>query len=195
MLFSFIYENAKPDTETSINRAWYVATPNSFREGLNDMVRSSGVSDTPPFLVARVVTVGLFLSIGLLLLLRLRNRLSHIDSPNHELLETIFLTIALFFVTQPTQNPWYWVWAMPFACFARNRGWLFVGAFLFVYYLRFVFKFSEYEFSFAGFDYQQAGIFDHCVAWIEHLAIFAAVGIGALMNRPADKANGSIIVD
>lgn len=182
LVFSVVYENAKPDTKMAVNRAWYVWTPNSFRKRLHDSVQAFGLSGSPPFLIARAVTVGLFLIGCTVLVGRLQRRLVHAETPIRDLCATAFLTIAFFFITQPTQNPWYWVWAMPFVCFVRNRGWLLVAICLFAYYLRFVFKFSDYEFSFAGFDYRQAGIFDHCVAWVEHLAIFVSVGAGAYRN-------------
>ena len=132
-----------------------------------------------------------FLAIYTVLLVRLHKRMGASKNPHRDVLETTFLLVATFFVLQPTQNPWYWVWALPFVCFAKNRGWMLVSVCLFAYYFRFSFKFSELEFQFAGNLYQKAGIFDHCVAWLEHLAIFASIGVGAFLAAYATNKSKS----
>ena len=67
-------------------------------------------------------------------------------------METLFLVLAVFFFLQPTENPWYWLWALPFVCFARNRAWLLVSCWLFVYYVRFWLKYSEVNAFRLGLD-------------------------------------------
>lgn len=190
LVFSFVFENTKPDGPSATNRAWYVVTSHDWRQQIDEYARRNSWSSLPPFFYARLVTGGAFIVIYGLLLIRLGRRLPTSDAPVVEFLETIFLVVAAFFVMQPTQNPWYWVWAMPFVCFASNRGWLAVSLILFMYYLRFWFKFSGFEFDFMGFHYEKAGIFDHCVAWIEHLAILLAVLIGAVVKNRAGSGTG-----
>lgn len=48
-------------------------------------------------------------------------------------LEIAFLTIAWFWLLSPTQNPWYWTWALPLVAFARSRVWFFIYGCVLVY--------------------------------------------------------------
>ena len=63
------------------------------------------------------------------------------DSEPYRYLELTFLTIAWFWLLAPTQNPWYWIWAMPFVIFAKGRSWILMSGILFIYYLRFWFDY------------------------------------------------------
>ena len=45
------------------------------------------------------------------------------------------LTLAWFWFTCPTQNPWYWCWVMPLLPFAKYRAWHAVAAVTMLYYL------------------------------------------------------------
>ncbi len=193
-LFTFVFENCKPDGTTAVNRAWYVVTPDSWRQSIDRKVRAAGWSDSPPFFVARVFSLTAFAVLYLVVLMRMRQRLGTTEltvwrnESSQLVLEASFLVLAIFFVLQPTQNPWYWVWALPFVCFASNRGWLLVSV-----CLRFLFKFSELEFQFCGILYKKAAIFDHCVAWLEHAAIFGAVIVG-MMHKMRRQAQSMIRV-
>ena len=62
---------------------------------------------------------------------------SLLDPRPYRYLELTFLTIAWFWLLAPTQNPWYWIWAMPFIVFTKGRGWFLMSGVLFIYYLRF----------------------------------------------------------
>ena len=146
--------------------------------------------------MARVVTLGLWTAFCAAQLVRLSGKLSEAEGDElndraeenkKAFLECLFLIIAAFFVLQPTQNPWYWTWAMPLIPFARNRGWLAVGSFLFLYYSRFWFKFAGIEYRFFGLDYSGAGTFDHCFVWVEHLGIWLAILVGAYCYHRGER--------
>ena len=67
------------------------------------------------------------------------------ESSEGRFLELTFLTIAWFWLLAPTQNPWYWMWALPFLAFARGRTWFLISGVLFMYYLRFWFDYHYGE--------------------------------------------------
>lgn len=187
LAFSFVYENAKPNVADQPNPAWYVFTPNSWRHQWNQWLKER-VDFNPAFFTARVITLFTFL-VGLIwLFYRPRS-----ETQSSELLNDAFLVIAIFFFLQPTQNPWYWLWAMPFACFARNRGWLLVSAFLFTYYLRFSFKRLEGETNIFGVSYSGAGLFDHFVVWFEYgFMLIALIGFAVRQRIIRKNDNESV---
>ena len=163
LVFSCIFENVKPDDERVANRPWYIVTSNRERVVWHRWLEEKGVSGSIPFKVARAVTVAIFFVLYLLLLVFWWR-----DPTVEKFLHTVFLVIALFFVLQPTQNPWYWVWAMPFVCFARNKGWLAMSAVLLVYYFRFWFESYQESVWFLGIEYRHEGIFDYLVVFWEY---------------------------
>ncbi len=168
LVFSCILENARPDDDRVINRPWYVVVPDSSRRQINQQLSEAGVSGNIPFHIARGVTLTMFgLVYGLLIVLWWRN------PTTESFLNVVFIVVATFFFLQPTQNPWYWLWAMPWVCFARNRGWLIVSLLLFSYYLRFWFENYDGTVRFAGIDYQAEGIFDYIGVFVE----FGLVGL------------------
>jgi len=177
-IFSFVYQNVEYDWGDR-KPAWYVFVPNETRtqwcQGLANVQLANG---NPSYFVARIVTVILFGVFYLWTLLRIRK----IDSAS-ELANTLFLIMGVFFILQPTQNPWYWVWAMPLVCFAKNRGWLFVSMALWVYYLRFWFEEKQQSFEFLGNTYVGVDFYDHCVVWMEFLAIVGVVLAAAIWTK------------
>ena len=62
----------------------------------------------------------------------------------------MFLTLAWFWFLSPTQNPWYWCWALPFVPFAKSRVWYLVAMMTLLYYLRF--WFGHIKLDNAAFD-------------------------------------------
>ena len=83
-------------------------------------------------------------------------------------LESVFLTLAWFWFLSPTQNPWYWTWALPLVPFARSRSWLLVSGLAMLYYLRFWFQADSLGGPQLGSVYAGVGSFDHVVVWLEH---------------------------
>lgn len=143
---------------------WFVVTSNAWRNRLvAGAAEAWGVSeDAVPFLLTRLVTGALFLIIAVWLALWAVQR-GRADS----WLEACFLTIAWFWLLLPTQNPWYWAWAMPLLPFARSRVWLAVSGVVLVYYLRFWLVYHYDDMPLAGTAYHGAEFFDYCVTWIE----------------------------
>ena len=165
-IFSFVYQNVEYDWGEK-DPAWYVFVPNETRtEWCKDLQGVKLANGNPAYFVSRVVTVALFALFYFWMLVKIRKTESASD-----LAGWLFLIMGVFFFLQPTQNPWYWLWAMPLVCFARNRGWLFVSMALFVYYLRFWFEEVGQSYSFLGVSYLGVDFFDHCIVWIEFLAV------------------------
>jgi hypothetical protein len=165
-IFSFVYQNVEYDWGGK-DPAWYVFIPNETRiEWCKRLVQVKWANGNPAYFVSRIATVSLFASFYLWVLMRIRNTESAGD-----LAGLLFLIMGVFFFLQPTQNPWYWLWAMPLVCFAKNRGWLFVSMALFVYYLRFWFADTDQEYSFLSANYVGVDFFDHCIVWLEFLAV------------------------
>jgi hypothetical protein len=115
-----------------------------------------------PFLNARVITTLVFglLATGLCVLAFRRSTLEG-------WLEAAFLTIAWFWLLSPTQNPWYWTWAMALLPFARSRLWLLISGLTMLYYARFWLQahFDGVEVMASG--YSGEAFFDLVVTWIE----------------------------
>lgn len=88
------------------------------------------------------------------------------------LAEGVFLTLAWFWLLAPTQNPWYWTWALPFLVFTRNRAWLWVSGIVFAYYLRFWLTDHYFTTAVLGSRYAGPAFFDFVVTWIEFFPWF-----------------------
>ena len=139
-LFLAVYENLRPtDQLEPYHVAWFSLLPERARASAIASAESS-LEWTPlavneqrlPFLMTRALTTGLFFVIAIVLAWRAA-RDDHVQS----LLQAAFLTVAWFWLLLPTQNPWYWTWALPLLPFARGRAWLAVSGLVLLYYLRF----------------------------------------------------------
>jgi hypothetical protein len=144
-LFMVIVENLKPygnkpeDFDVRAgdqpSRIWFVKTSNQFRhntaEAIADVVPTVD-KRAAAFWLTRMVTLGVF---GVVVLWGCL-RLTRSDDPRL-FLEIVFLTIAWFWLLAPTQNPWYWTWALPMLCFCRNPAWYLFAVTALAYYLRF----------------------------------------------------------
>lgn len=82
-------------------------------------------------------------------------------------LEALFRTLAWFFLLLPTQNPWYWIWAMPFVPFALSRVWLPLSGLVPAYYLRFRLGYHWPDTPVPPTTYPGKLFFDFVVTWIE----------------------------
>ena len=171
--YMLVYQNLKPVPEGKTRDvAWFRLLNESTRQRILNAAVSLAPGQDPPNLVSRLVTLGLFAFAYLWLLFRTLR--SESQEPAR-FLEDCFWVIALFFCLQPTQNPWYWTWAIPLLPFARNRAWLLYSPLLLLYYLRFWLANMEGPFHFAGMDYSGVGFFDFVVVWIEHAPLFVAL--------------------
>ena len=195
-IFSLFFENARPQPgdglaspdSPAVDRPWYLFLSESQRNSLSQSLRP--YSENPPYLFARLVTLILFAAVYLWVLAR-THRIIPPENPAapqriesaRQFLNLSFLVVAMFFMLQPTQNPWYWVWAMPLVCFASNRGWLWVSAALLIYYSRFWFRELDGHFVVAGWTYTGTGLYDHVIGWLEHLSIWGALLVGYVCKR------------
>ena len=182
-IFSFVYQNVEYDWGGK-SPAWYVFVPNKKRiEWSQNLANEKFANGNAAYFVARLVTVALFALFYLWILFKIWKTESASDMAN-----VLFLIMGVFFFLQPTQNPWYWLWAMPFVCFAKNRGWLFVSMALFVYYSRFWFQEKAETYRFWDVDYVGFDFYDHCVVWIEFLTIIGVL-IAFRIFRPRIAAD------
>lgn len=172
--YMLVYQNLKeinPDQE--LNRPWFRIIGESTRKNfLRPIANRVGDKDAA-YTLSRVITLGFFSLFYLSLLVLIWTK----DSAEPIwVLSGAFWVVAIFFCLQPTQNPWYWTWAMPLIPFTRVRGWLAYSTFLFIYYFRFSLKNVEGPFEFLGCTYSGQGYFDHVIVWAEHLPVFLLVG-------------------
>ncbi len=180
-LFMLVVENLKPAASVPAERrAWFVATPDHWRENMVRRVESfSGLStERVPFLIARATTLLVFaaLAIGWAWRAYDENNLSG-------WLEAAFLTLAWFWLLCPTQNPWYWLWALPLIAFARARSWLLVSGLVLVYYVRFWLSFHFADVDVLGTGYNGERFFDFVVTWVEFGPWFLLLGLEWLRGR------------
>ena len=96
-------------------------------------------------------------------------------SATERVLESAFLTLAWFWLLSPTQNPWYWAWALPLVAFTRSRAWLLMPGFAMVYYLRFWFRTLGEEPLFEAMPYNGTQVFDQFVPWLEFGPLLASI--------------------
>jgi hypothetical protein len=164
-LFLIAVENLKPSEFFPTNdNVWFSVLPDQLRRDVVGWASTTfgiPVAETP-FMVTRIITSILFLLIAL----GLAWRTSRQPTPQR-FCESAFLTLAWFWLLSPTQNPWYWLWALPLLPFARNRAWIAVSGLVMVYYLRF---WLDYQFSASpvfGGRYQGTDFFDFVVTWLE----------------------------
>ena len=168
---------------------WFVIVPNTIRSSLVETVASKFELEPSqvPFYIARIATAACFATIAIAFAFIAARRENVSDW-----LQFVFLTMAWFWLLLPTLNPWYWVWALPWIAFARNRVWLALSGLLFVYYLRFYFA-SHFEgqrvVSFS--PYEGASFFDFVFVWFEYVPWFICLAVWHFRNRIA-KASESI---
>lgn len=166
-IFSSIYHNLKPYSGEG-SSFWFVVTPNSFRQSTVDKFESS-LGSNPAFQLTRIITLAIFAVIYLCFVRRF------LTGDDHHILAGLLYVVFAFLMLQPTVNPWYWVWAIPFTCFISRWGWVGVSAVLTTYYLRFWFREASIGFDFLGHSYQSEAIFHHFVAWGEFIAIVVLI--------------------
>lgn len=173
-IFLVVVENLKPATDLPPGRtAWFSVVPESVRQSLVSAVSARlGVAEAEvPFLVTRALTGTTFLVLACWFAWRAARK-AEIAS----LCEAGFLTLAWFWLLCPTQNPWYWIWALPLLPFARSRAWLAVSGLLLLYYLRFWFSYHWDDTPVLGTRYVGTAFFDFIVPWVEFGPWFAWLG-------------------
>jgi hypothetical protein len=102
-----------------------------------------------------------------------------------EWLGASFLTVAWFWLLQPTANPWYWTWALPLLPFARNRAWFALSGLAFLYYFRFWLTYHFPDTAVLGTRYAGPTFFDYVVTWFEFAPWFAWLALETRRVRAA----------
>ncbi len=171
LVYDVVYENARIHDDRL--EPWYSVIPVSTRDSLKSIARQVPGSLPEETKVARTFTLVLFAVIYLWILLRIGCQSDHASISMFPL--SAFYVLVAFLFLQPTVNPWYWVWVVPFVCFTRNLGWHMVGAWLLIYYLRFWFKHSGMVISLGGTRYEDVACFDHLVMWGEYALIVLGI--------------------
>ena len=125
-------EDHDPAVEPGESPIWFVVTSNGFRHSFAERVsemtgpvksaEAPNARGIPKFEVAFWLTRRVTLAIFALVVAWSCYCAFYSDDPR-KFLELTFLTIAWFWFLAPTQNPWYWTWALPTICFCRNRLW------------------------------------------------------------------------
>jgi len=143
LLFMVAAENLKPESiaaEGDVDTPWFVFVPESWRNEL---------STEHAFSRVRKLTLALMFLLIMWLSWRWIGT-SEALQPQF-FVQCVFLTLAWFWFLSPTQNPWYWCWALPFVPFARSKIWYAVATMTLLYYLRPWFSFNKL--NIAGFDH------------------------------------------
>jgi hypothetical protein len=120
LLFMVIEENIRPEGSIPDQPPlWFAITPDSWRMQIVNAASPSfgGDVERTAFYLTRIATTIAFTLIVCWLCCR-------VWKEPEIFAESAFLTIAWFWLLSPTQNPWYWSWALPLVSFARRRIWL-----------------------------------------------------------------------
>ena len=216
-LFLVMVENLKRPDDVDDPKPWFVVMPESSRVWIAQGVaqRLNVKPSTGAFLLTRFLTGGLFLALALTWAWRAAGSMlpnnggvgpvsqsatlapragRSADPPQVDWLRAAFLTLAWFWLLSPTQNPWYWCWAMPLVAFARNRAWLLVSGLALIYYLRFWLGYHWPDEPVLGSVYSGKLFFDYVVTWVEFapwLLVLASVwALGRHERRRADRVDG-----
>ncbi|MCG8448087.1 MAG: hypothetical protein MI725_00725 [Pirellulales bacterium] len=154
LIFMLVLENLRSQADIEpYRKPWFVVVPDDWLPEL---------SKPTTFLIARIFTGGAFALLASWLAWRAAGQ----DDPK-EWCRAGMLTLAWFWLTCPTQNPWYWCWVLPLLPFARYRTWHLVGAMTLLYYLRFWLTAHFSEPPVLGTAYDGVHFFYFVISWVE----------------------------
>ncbi len=188
LLFMVVYENLRPQAETPPDRLpWFSIVSESQRDAIAEPVAAA--FDLSPRRSAFFITRALMAGVWLVVALTLAWRAINTDEPT-DWLGACFLTLAWFWLLSPTQNPWYWTWAMPLVPFVRGRAWLALSALVLVYYLRFWLRYHCETTPVLGTRYPGAPFFDSVVTWFEFGPWLLWLTVAAALRDGAKPRNG-----
>lgn len=189
-LFLLTVENIRSPHGVPVEqRPWFSVVPVSWKERFTAIAaRWFRVAPSEAaFFTARLLTGGAFIGILAGLVWRARHSADAADW-----LRVAFLVLAWFWLLSPTQNPWYWLWALPLAVFARGRAWLAVSGLVMVYYLRFWLVEHWADAPVLGTRYAGAAFFDFVVVWFEYGPWFVWLAWEAARRRTEDKSDPTV---
>lgn len=183
LIFMVIEENIRPEGVVAGQPSlWFVVTPDRWRRSLirSTAVMFGGDEERTPFLLTRLMTSIVFglIAVGFCIATWRDPRRFH---------EAAFLTLAWFWFLAPTQNPWYWTWALPLVPFARNRVWLLVSGITMMYYARFWFEYHALTTESWGLAYHGTQIFDFVIVWFEFAPFLFALAILGSMRAYRER--------
>ncbi|NOY30712.1 MAG: hypothetical protein GXP28_11255 [Planctomycetes bacterium] len=163
LIFMVVLENLRPQADVDPHaRPWFVFVPDVWSQGVADW----------SFLLARALTGGVFGLLACWLAWRAAG-----EQDPQEWCRAAMLTLAWFWFTCPTQNPWYWCWVVPLLPFARYGTWHVVGACSLLYYLRFWLTAHYPEPPLLGTSYNGEFFFFFIVPWVEFAPCLLALGM------------------
>ena len=180
-LFLILVENLKPTSDLKPHRvAWFSVLPEKLRTQVSRLVmeRFNVDSGNVSFLVTRCVLSFVFVVLAVAISWKAARK-GTVES----FLQATFLTLAWFWLLCPTQNPWYWTWALPFLPFMRNRAWFAVSGLVLLYYLRFYFQYHFPDPGVFNTRYDGARFFDFVVTWIEFAPWFVWLAAESVVNK------------
>lgn len=187
-LFLNIVENLKPNSQRAASEiAWFTIVPDNLRVHFVETMSSrlNLPKAQAPFLFTRALTSAIFLLVALAIAWRFSASNPAGSGNVSRLAEGVFLTLAWFWLLCPTQNPWYWTWALPLLPFVRSRLWVAVSGLTMLYYLRFWLLYHYPSSTVFGSPYHGATFFDFVVTWIEFGPWFVCLAVSSL-NRLKD---------
>lgn len=176
-IFMLVHENLRPDpVAADAPSIWFAVTPDGWRSAVVDSIasRSNIAPERLPFMVTRAITTLTLGAIVLSLMVRTWQRPRFVFA-------AAFLSIAWFWLLAPTQNPWYWIWALPLVPFVRNRAWLLMGCVVLAYYLRFWCRYHPDRATIG--PYQGVATFDFVLVWFEYVPLLALLAWLSFRNR------------
>lgn len=188
-IFMILVENLKPTSDMPPeNIAWFSLVPESWRMRLLAPFVYEDLEASPQnvnrsardaaFMLTRIAT-GIVYIVLALVFAWLASKVEHPVA----WLSYGFLTIAWFWLLAPTQNPWYWAWALPLVGFARSRVWLAMGGLVLLYYLRFWLTYQWPDETLPFTDYYGKTFFDFVVTWIEYLPFYIWLAVDWYRSR------------
>ncbi len=181
LLFMVVVDNIKPHENTRPKYLpWFSVVPEPWRQRVLDpIVQRTGMKRIEAAtLVARVVTLGAFAILALVLAWR-----SSTAKEPDDWLRAAMLTLAWFWLLLPTQNPWYWIWVLPLVPFARCRAWLVLSGLVLLYYLRFWLGYHWPDEPLLGTRYPGKPFFDYVFVWLEFGPWFVWLAVEAWWRR------------
>ncbi|MEM9366264.1 MAG: hypothetical protein AAGD07_09715 [Planctomycetota bacterium] len=195
LLFMFVIENLRPASELG-PKPWFVFIPDSIRSAITNGVadRFHVQASEAAFLTTRYLTAMLFAVIAVALAWRATNQVGLCYEGMQPWVGAAFLTIAWFWLLCPTQNPWYWTWALPMLPFVVNRSWFAISGLVFLYYTRFWFDAHYGDLPVWPTRYQGTAFFDFVMPWIEFGPILLLIAATAWRRRMRTKSSGECVV-
>ncbi|MEM6655664.1 MAG: hypothetical protein AAF596_07675 [Planctomycetota bacterium] len=190
LLFMIVVENLREqDGVEPDRRPWFAVVPDSVSRAVTqawqrviDPARQLDAKQAS-FLLARAITAIVFTVIALPLAWRAASLAAAHGGDPTAFVRAAFLTLAWFWLLAPTQNPWYWCWAVPLLPFMRLASWHLLAACCLLYYTRFWLAEHRPDAGVLGTPYDGVFFFYFVVAWVEFLPWMLVLAMEAWLRR------------